>query len=44
MIMMRLKVVGKIDGGVVKKSNLLALVKMTIVGNSNSGKAIKKKM
>ncbi len=42
MIMMRLKVVGKIDGGVVKKSNLLALVKMIIVGNSNSGKTIKK--
>jgi hypothetical protein len=44
MITMRLKVAGKIDGGAVSKSNLPAFAKITIVGNSNSAKAIKKKM
>jgi hypothetical protein len=35
MITMRLKVAGKIGGGVVSKSNLPALAKITIVSNSN---------
>jgi len=43
MITMRLKVARKIDGGAVNKSNLPGPMKITIVGNSNSTKAIKKK-
>jgi hypothetical protein len=44
MITMKLKVVGKIDGGAMNKSNLPALAKIIVVDNFNSVKAIKKKM
>jgi hypothetical protein len=43
MITMRLKVTGKVDGGAVSKSNLPAPAKITIVVNSNSAEAKKKK-
>jgi hypothetical protein len=43
MITMRLKVAGKIDGGAVSKFNLPAPAKITVVGNSNSAKVLKKK-
>jgi hypothetical protein len=35
MITMKLKVVGKIDGGAMSKSNLLALAKIIVIDNSN---------
>jgi hypothetical protein len=44
MITMKLKVARKIDGGAVSKSNLPVPAKITVVGNSNFAKAIKKKM
>jgi len=43
MITMRLKVVGKIGGRAVSKSNLPALTKITIVSNSNSAEVFFKK-
>jgi hypothetical protein len=43
MITMRLKVGGKIDGGAMSKSNLPTPTKITVVGNSNSAEAKKKK-
>jgi len=44
MITMKLKVAGQIDGGAVSKSNLPTLVKIIVVGNSNSAETKKKKM
>jgi hypothetical protein len=43
MITMKLKVARKIDGGAMSKSNLTVLAKITVVGNSNSAEALKKK-
>jgi hypothetical protein len=44
MIIMKLKVAGKIDGRAVSKSNLPALAKIIVVGNSNFAEVLKKKM
>jgi len=43
MITMKLKVAGQIDGGAVSKSNLPTLVKIIVVGNSNSAEVKKKR-
>ncbi len=40
---MKLKIAGKINGGAVSKSNLPTPTKITVVGNSNSIEAKKKK-